>query len=402
MEKNIFKLDDEQLKVIACSFRDKIEEGLKTENAEIQCIPTFITPQTTHINGKSLVLDLGGTNYRVAIVDFNKAAPTVHPNNGWKKDMSIMKSAGYTREELFKELADMIVGIKREEEMPIGYCFSYPAESVPGGDAKLLRWTKGVDIKEMIGEFIGKPLLDYLNERNKIKFTDIKVLNDTIASLFAGLTDNSYDAYIGLIVGTGTNMATFIPADKIQKLNPAYNTQGMIPVNLESGNFHPPFLTAVDDTVDAISGNPGKQRFEKAVSGMYLGDILKTAFPLEEFEEKFDAQKLTSIMNYPDIYKDVYVQVAQWIYGRSAQLVAASLTGLVMLLKSYNKDMRKVCLVAEGSLFWSENRKDKNYNILVMEKLRELFKLFNLEDVEVDIKSMNNANLIGTGIAALS
>ena len=96
------------------------------------------------------------------------------------------------------------------------------------------------------------------------------------------------------------------------------------------------------------------------------------------------------------------MQVAQWIYGRSAQLVAASLTGLVMLLKSYNKDMRKVCLVAEGSLFWSENRKDKNYNILVMEKLRELFKLFNLEDVEVDIKSMNNANLIGTGIAALS
>ena len=46
MEKNIFKLDNEQLKVIACSFRDKIEEGLKTENAEIQCIPTFITPQT--------------------------------------------------------------------------------------------------------------------------------------------------------------------------------------------------------------------------------------------------------------------------------------------------------------------------------------------------------------------
>lgn len=34
-----------------------------------------------------------------------------------------MKSPGYTREELFKELADMIVGIKRDEEMPIGYCF---------------------------------------------------------------------------------------------------------------------------------------------------------------------------------------------------------------------------------------------------------------------------------------
>ena len=402
MEKNIFKLDNEQLKAIVCSFRDKTEEGLKTENAEIQCIPTFIAPKTTHIKGKSLVLDLGGTNYRVAIVDFDKATPTVHPNNGWKKDMSIMKSVGYTREELFKELADMIIGIKREEEMPIGYCFSYPTESIPGGDARLLRWTKGVDIREMVGQFVGKPLLDYLNEKNKIRFTGVKVLNDTIASLFAGLTDKSYDAYIGLIVGTGTNMATFIPSDKITKLDPECHVQGLIPVNLESGNFYPPFLTAVDDTVDATSDSLGKQRFEKAVSGMYLGDILKTAFPLEEFEEKFDARKLTAIMNYPDIHKDIYVQVAHWIYNRSAQLVAASLAGLIALLKSYNRDIHRVCLIAEGSLFWSESRKDKNYNILVMEKLQELLRELELEDVEVHINSMDNANLIGTGIAALS
>ncbi|WP_425886176.1 hexokinase [Parabacteroides sp. ASD2025] len=402
MEKNIFWLDNDQLKEIARSFREKIEEGLNRDNAEIQCIPTFITPDTGSIQGKALVLDLGGTNYRVATVDFSNGTPAIHPNNGWKKDMSVMKLPGYTREELFKELADMIVGIKRDEEMPIGYCFSYPAESIPGGDARLLRWTKGVDIKEMIGQLVGKPLLDYLNEHSKIRFTGIKVLNDTIASLFAGLTDNSYDAYIGLIVGTGTNMATFIPADKITKLNPADNMKGLIPVNLESGNFHPPFLTAVDDTVDAISGSLGIQRFEKAVSGMYLGDILKATFPLDEFEDKFDAQKLTAIMNYPDIHKDVYVQVAHWIYNRSAQLIAASLAGLIRLLKSYDKDLRKICLVAEGSLFWSENRKDKNYSTLVMEKLRELLDESALGDIEVHINNMKNANLIGTGIAALA
>lgn len=401
MEKNIFKLDNEQLKGIAYAFREKVEEGLSKKNAEIQCIPTFILPKAADVKGKALVLDLGGTNYRVAIVDFTQEKPVIYPNNGWKKDMSVMKSPGYTREELFKELADLIVEIKREEEMPIGYCFSYPAESVPGGDAKLLRWTKGVDIRKMVGQFVGKPLLDYLNEKNEIKFTGIKVLNDTIASLFAGLTDKSYDAYIGLIVGTGTNMATFIPADKIKKLDPAYSVEGLIPVNLESGNFHPPFLTAVDDTVDAMSDSMGKQRFEKAVSGMYLGDILKAAFPLDEFEEKFDARKLTAIMNYPDIHKDIYVQVARWIYSRSAQLVAASLAGLIALLKSYNKDIHRICLIAEGSLFWSESRKDKSYNILVMEKLQELLRELQLEDVEVHINNMSNANLIGTGIAAL-
>ena len=402
MEKNIFKLDNEQLKGIAYAFREKVEEGLSKKNAEIQCIPTFILPKAADVKGKALVLDLGGTNYRVAIVDFTQEKPVIYPNNGWKKDMSVMKSPGYTREELFKELADLIVEIKREEEMPIGYCFSYPAESVPGGDAKLLRWTKGVDIRKMVGKFVGKPLLDYLNEKNEIKFTGIKVLNDTIASLFAGLTDKSYDAYIGLIVGTGTNMATFIPADKIKKLDPAYSVEGLIPVNLESGNFHPPFLTAVDDTVDAMSDSMGKQRFEKAVSGMYLGDILKAAFPLDEFEEKFDARKLTAIMNYPDIHKDIYVQVARWIYSRSAQLVAASLAGLIALLKSYNKDIHRICLIAEGSLFWSGSRKDKSYNILVMEKLQELLRELQLEDVEVHINNMSNANLIGTGIAALT
>ena len=402
MEKNIFKLDNEQLKGIAHAFREKVEEGLNKNNAEIQCIPTFILPKATDVKGKAFVLDLGGTNYRVAIVDFSTEKPIIYPNNGWKKDMSIMKSPGYTREELFKELADLIVEIKREEEMPIGYCFSYPTESIPGGDARLLRWTKGVDIREMVGQFVGKPLLDYLNEKNKIRFTGVKVLNDTIASLFAGLTDKSYDAYIGLIVGTGTNMATFIPSDKITKLDPECHVQGLIPVNLESGNFYPPFLTAVDDTVDATSDSLGKQRFEKAVSGMYLGDILKAAFPLEEFEEKFDARKLTAIMNYPDIHKDIYVQVAHWIYNRSAQLVAASLAGLIALLKSYNRDIHRVCLIAEGSLFWSESRKDKNYNILVMEKLQELLRELELEDVEVHINSMDNANLIGTGIAALS
>ncbi len=402
MERNIFKLEKEQLKKIALSLRQKVEEGLAKDNAEIQCLPTFITPKSNNINGKALVLDLGGTNYRVATVNFANDKATIHPENGWKKDLSVMKTPGFTREELFKELADPIGEIKRDVEMPIGYCFSYAAESLPDGDAKLLHWTKGVHIKEMLGQPVGKPLLEYLNERNEPKFTSIKVLNDTVASLFAGLTDSNYDAYIGLIVGTGTNMATFIPADKITKLPASTQADGLIPVNLESGNFHPPFLTTVDEMVDACSDSRGMQRFEKAVSGMYLGEILKSTFPLDEFEEKFDAQKLTTIMNYPDIHKEKYVQVAHWIYNRSAQLVASSLAGLISLLVSYNKDIKKVCLVAEGSMFWSLNRNDKNYNVLVMEELDILLNELGIGDVKVHVNKMNNANLIGTAIAALS
>jgi hexokinase len=402
MEKNVFELGTAQLKKIAQSLQHKVENGLKKENTEIQCIPTFINPKTSGIEGKSLVLDLGGTNYRVATVNFSGGEATIHPQNGWKTDLSIMKTPGFTQEQLFKEQGDPVGETKRDTGMPIGYCFSYPAESLPNGDAKLLRWTKGVDIKAMVGQPVGQPLLEYLNARTDIKFTGIKVINDTVASLFAGLTDTSYDAYIGLIVGTGTNMATFIHADRITKLDPAAGLKGLIPVNLESGNFIPPFLTVIDKMVDALSDNKGSQRFEKAVSGMYLGEILKASFPLDEFEDQFDARKLTTILSYPDMYKEKYVSVARWIYERSAQLVAASLAGLVSVLVSHDPSIKRVRLVAEGSLFWSENLKGDSYKDTVSATLRTLLAESGMNDVEVHIAQMDNANLIGTGIAALS
>lgn len=401
--KNIFKLKTEELKEIASSFQAKVETGLNEDNTEIQCLPTYITPKADIKNGKALVLDLGGTNYRAAIVDFVDGVPVIHPENGWKKDLSVMKTPGFTREQLYKEIADLISELNLDEEMPIGYCFSYPAESMPDGDARLLRWTKGVNIAEMIGEPIGQPLLEYLNKNiSRAKFTGIKVINDTVASLFAGLTEPGYDAYIGLIVGTGTNTATFVRSEDIKKLAPEYRQNGLLPVNLESGNFHPQYLTVIDQKVDAASAIRGAQRFEKAVSGMYLGEILKFVFSCDEFEEKFDAQKLTHIMNYSDMYKDKYVCTARQIYKRSALLVAASLAGLIQNLLAHNPTIARVQLTAEGSLFWSKDRKGKDYKNLVLDELHVLLSEAGYSDVRVHITQKDNANLIGSAIAALS
>lgn len=401
--KNIFKLKTKHLKEIALSLQTKVEKGLSEHGAEIQCIPTYIIPNVDINTGKALVLDLGGTNYRAALVDFVDGVPEIHPENGWKKDLSIMKTPGFTKEQLFEEIADLISELKLDEEMPIGYCFSYPAESLPNGDAKLLRWTKGVNIQEMIGESIGESLVEYLNKNlPRAKFTEAKVINDTIASLFAGLTDKGYDAYIGLIVGTGTNMATFIPSDKVKKLPADYNATGLMPINLESGNFNPPHLTIVDEKVDAASDARASQRFEKAVSGLYLGEIMKYVFSTSEFEAKFDAQKLTHILNYSDMYKEKYVHTARQIYKRSAQLVAASIAGLILNLISYNKDIKKIQLVAEGSLFWSEDKKEENYKDMVSEELHDLLAELGHTDILVHISKKDNANLIGSAIAALS
>lgn len=404
MKETFFKLDLEQLKEIAEDFQSKVKIGLQKDNTEIACIPTFVQPNVDGINGKALVLDLGGTNYRVAVVDFTKKPPVIHPENGWKKDLSIIKTPGFTRENLFEKMADPINEIKIEEHVPVGYCFSYPTESQFDGDAKLIRWSKGVDIPGMIGKPVGKAFIAYLNDQFDLKLDKIKVINDTVASLFAGLTYPGYDAYIGLIVGTGTNMAALMHPGKIGKLSQVteIDTGSMISINLESGNFVPPHLTHIDDAVDDLSNKKGAQRFEKAVSGMYLGEILKACFPSDKFEEKIDAKKLTSIMNYPDMYKKKYVRLARAIYERSAVLVAASLAGLILELLSQDTTLKRIMLTAEGSLFWSKDIHGVDYKDLVRRNLYGILGEYGHADVQVDFNNLDNANLIGTAIAALS
>ena len=73
-----------------------------------------------------------------------------------------------------------------------------------------------------------------------------------------------------------------------------------------------------------------------------------------------------------------------------------------MVLVSHDPSIKKIRLVAEGSLFWSEYRKGKNYKDMVMSELQKLLAEFNHADVHVHVAQMDNANLIGSAIAALS
>jgi hexokinase len=203
-------------------------------------------------------------------------------------------------------------------------------------------------------------------------------------------------------------MALLFPSNKIDKLNEEYKQKDLLPVNLESGNFYPPYLTVIDDKIDKYSDNPGGQRFEKAISGMYLGRLLEFIFSKDELEKNFDAEKLTRIMSYPDMYKHNYVKVSHQVYERSAKLVAASLAGLILTVTESIEKVTDIRIVAEGSLFWSGDQKGKinvkftSYKELVMENLYALLNEFDLGNIEVHIEETSHANLIGSAIAALS
>lgn len=397
---NKFSLSTAQLADIANDLTRKIAAGMQQDGTEIKCLPTYIHPKKDGIRGDATVFDLGGTNFRVASVSVGEH--TAIPEST-ERDITEMKKKDFTREDLFNAQAKTLNHLNLPKDTPIGYCFSYPAKSLIDGDAELIKWTKGVSIPQMEGQPVGKLLLDYLNKNTSFRFTGIKVLNDTITSLFAGLLNPGYDAYIGIIVGTGTNMAAFFPSDFIPKIRDMKNWTGETPVNLESGNFHPPHLTPMDEEVDVHSDNKGYQRFEKAVSGMYLGRVFMAAFPGEKFDENLSAVDLSRMINNPSQYKAEHVEVAYQIYERSAKLVAASLSGLVQSLHTANPAIKNVQVLAEGSLFWSKiSTGQAAYDDIVNAHIKKILASLGLSGIEVKIAQMENANLIGAAMAVLS
>jgi hexokinase len=397
---NPFALSNEQLVEIAANLKQKIETGLEHDGTEIKCLPTYIHPKKDGISGTATVFDLGGTNFRTAIVNVGEKTSI---DGMAEKDITEMKAQEFTQKDLFDSQAEVIKQLDLPANSPIGYCFSYPARSLTNGDAELITWTKGVNIDEMVGKPIGVPLVEYLNKNTGTNFYKIAVVNDTITSLFAGLLNPGFDAYIGLIVGTGTNMATFFPSEYIPKIKDLKGWAGETPVNLESGNFNPPHLTAMDNVVDMQSDNTGFQRFEKAISGMYLGRVFRAAFPNDELDENLDAAGLSKMMNHPDDYRVEYVETAFQIYERSAKLVAASIAGLVMNLSNAYPSFKRVQVLAEGSLFWSRVKvENASYVDIVNATLIELLDDMGMGDVEVMISKIDNANLIGAAMAVLS
>lgn len=397
---NKFALSVNQLLDIADNLRSKIETGLKSDGTEIKCLPTYIHPKKDGIKGVATVLDLGGTNFRAAVVSVGDESKITGIA---ERDITEMKNKGFSKEDLFSAQTKVVKELDLPETSSVGYCFSYPGLSLTDGDAELIQWTKGVNIDGMVGKPVGKSLVEYMNQNTSVSFDKIAVVNDTITSLFAGLLNPGYDAYVGLIVGTGTNMATFFPSEYIPKIADLKGWSGETPVNLESGNFNPPHLTSMDAQVDAQSDNKGFQRFEKAISGMYLGRVFRAAFPEEKLDESLDAAALSKMMNDPESYKPEYSKVAFQIYERSAKLVAASITGLVQNLHSAYPEIKTVQVLAEGSLFWSKVKTgNTSYVEIVNATLAQLLAELGLGQVKVQISKMENANLIGAAMSVLS
>ena len=393
METN-FELSLSMLAEIAHRFAGRVREGLARDGCEIRGLVTYVPTAAAPSSGRAVVVDLGGTRVRAAMTSLEHGRVVVE-RGPVETLLPVTRGEPLDAATYLGVQADLVASLDIPQGLPLGYCFSYPAAPQVSGDAALIKWTKEIFVPGTEGRLMGAMLLEALEQRG-VRCCGVSVINDTVASLLAGLTGEVADAYIGLIVGTGTNTAALFGREVVPKLPADFAWSGPLPVNLESGNFHPPHLTALDDEVDAKSDNPGAQRFEKAVSGAYLGRLLAAAQPDSGFDpESGSAGVVRTAGRSPDEGRPAAAAAA--ILERSARLVAASLAGVSACL-SLGSGGGRVKIIAEGGLYWGA----PGYSEVVDSTLAAVLPRIGLGDLTVAISSVAGANLTGSTFAALA
>ncbi len=367
------RLSDTSLATVRVAVRDQLQEGLARDGARVRALPTFLSRPRAQACGDAYVIDVGGSNIRGARVLFRDDAPP-QVTMGATAKLPLHLSL----EDFLRVHVDVLSPVRVTTPLPLGYCFSYPATPHENGDATVLPLTKGVSVAGLEGARVGS-LVSAALQTAGVATSRCTVMNDTVASLFAQHARDPGRRNVGLIVGTGTNMAAFFAARDAWKLGFEQA------VNLESGacTFSP--QTDADAHVDATSENPGAQSFEKAVSGRYLPRIV--AAVLGDSRHRA-AQSAEGVFATANDEADPQQHLALAIIERSADLVAAGLDACLDLCAGPDGPG----VLAEGGVFWAHAR----YVSRVHTRLQQLGHALPA------FAPLQHANLLGAATAALS
>lgn len=282
------------------------DEGLAREGATMHQIPSYVTavPDGTE-TGLYLAVDLGGTNLRICSVDLHGDNTFSITQSKIAMPIDIITAKHFS--DLFAYLAKQIdlflqshhnqlLPDSYREEIPsstskygatkqllLGFTFSFTFEQQALNRGTLLRWTKGFNIPDAVGQDISTVFQAEIDKLN-LPVRVVALVNDTVGTLLARsyTSPGQSRTLLGAIFGTGTNGAYVEKLQNITKLKrPGQISNGEMVVNTEWGSFDNELIvlpnTPYDMAVDKESTHPGIQLFEKRISGMYLGEVLRHA-----------------------------------------------------------------------------------------------------------------------------
>ncbi|NXM17985.1 HXK3 protein, partial [Ploceus nigricollis] len=385
------RLSRDDLEKVQALMREEMERGLCKEtnaSASVRMLPTYVshTPDGTE-QGDFLALDLGGTNFRVLLVRVTEEGISM-ASEIYVIPAAIMQGTG---EELFDHIIDCIIDFQTKQRLvtqmlPLGFTFSFPCQQVGLDKALLLTWTKGFSASGCVGQDVVQLLRDAAKRKRHLGMQVVALVNDTVGTMMAcGYDDPRCE--IGLIVGTGTNACYM---EEMRNVGTVEEDEGRMCINMEWGAFgdngcldH--LFTHFDKVVDESTINPGKQRFEKLISGMYLGEIVRQILLVMTEKELLFQGKPCLKLQTKDIFKTKFLstielnglalrqirailneleldatfedsvlmrEVCQTVSLRAAQLCAAGLAAVVEKMReNRGLDQLSVTVGVDGTLY---------------------------------------------------
>jgi hexokinase len=233
---------------------------------------TFTRQPSGRERGRVVVVDWGGTKARAGLIELaGGGSARIVIEEALTFPEAMKRGAP---EPVFDLIAGAVGRVARAQGVdaaPLAFVYSYPARLERIDQAVALASTKGWRLRGLVGRDVSAMLADALGRAGLARIAVAAVANDTVAALILqsyrarGRDGAAHPADVGLILGTGTNLAADLGPAGIR--------------NLESGNFdgvravETPYDVALDREVGEPP--PGAQRFEKMVSGHYLGEILR-------------------------------------------------------------------------------------------------------------------------------
>ncbi|AET01524.1 putative hexokinase [Medicago truncatula] len=302
-----------KLKQVADAMTVEMHAGLASDGgSKLKMLISFVDNLPTgNEEGLFYALDLGGTNFRVLRVQLGGKDGVVGQEF---TEVSIPPNLMVgTSHELFDYIAAELSKFVNEEsedfkvppgrKRELGFTFSFPVKQTSISSGDLINWTKGFKIDDAVGQDVVAELRKAI-ERQGLDMNITALVNDTVGTLAGGRHTNK-DVIAAVILGTGTNAAYVESAQAIPKWHGDLPKSGEMVINMEWGNFrssHLP-LTEYDYSLDAESLNPGEQTFEKIISGMYLGEIVRRVLYKMAEEAWFFGETVPSKLKVPFILR---------------------------------------------------------------------------------------------------
>ncbi|XP_013192113.1 hexokinase type 2 isoform X4 [Amyelois transitella] len=405
-ECEILHMTDKQLREIMTRLHNDLVKGLSKDThptATVKCWLTYIQDLPNgKERGKFLALDLGGTNFRVLIINLGENHFDMQskiyaiPNH-------IMTGTGIA---LFDHIAECLANFMKEhnvyeERLALGFTFSFPLKQMGLTKGILQRWTKGFSCSGAIGEDVVQGLKDAIARRGDVQIDICAILNDTTGTLMSCAWKN-HNCKIGLIVGTGSNACYVEKTGQCELFEGDMSKSDML-INTEWGAFGDDgaldfVRTEFDREVDSNSINPGKQIQEKMISGMYMGELVRLAlvkftrmgllfggrgsdllFQRNSFYTKYvseiESDKPGDFTSCMDVLEELGLShateadmaavrhVCECVSRRAAHLVSA---GIATLLNKMNEP--RVTVGIDGSVY----RFHPHFHTLMCEKIAQL------------------------------